>query len=152
MKKISLLILMACWLLGALSWQTPEGLTLNKSWPPPKVDIIGKPLDKNKIQLGRSLFYDPVLSRDSSVSCASCHSPFTAFAHTDHALSHGIGDSIGRRNAPALMNLAWQPIFMWDGAFTDLDKQILFPITHPGEMGEDTNMLRRKLQDISIRY
>jgi len=148
MKKTIILFLLAYWLISAFALQTPGGFTLPAGWPPPMVDFTKNPLDGHKIQLGRTLFYDPILSRDSSVSCASCHSPFTAFAHTDHALSHGIGDSIGRRNAPALMNLAWQSRFMWDGAFTDLDEQILFPITHPGEMGEDTIRLRNKLQNI----
>lgn len=150
MKKALLIILAACWLLSSLSWKTPAGFNVPPGWPAPLVDFSRQPLDEYKIQLGRALFYDPILSLDSSVSCANCHSPFTAFAHTDHALSHGIGDRIGRRNAPALMNLAWQPRFMWDGAFTDLEQQILFPITHPGEMGEDTIRLEHKLQNIQF--
>lgn len=150
MKKVLIIFLATCWLISVLSWKTPGGFNVPPGWPAPLVDFTGQPLDKNKIQLGRMLFYDPLLSRDSSVSCASCHSPFSAFAHTDHALSHGIGDSVGHRNAPALMNLAWQPQFMWDGAFTDLEKQILFPISHPGEMGEDTLRLRIKLQNIQV--
>lgn len=115
-------------------------------WPSPVFDFREHPLQRQKIALGRVLFYDPILSRDSSISCASCHSPYNAFAHTDHALSHGIGDSIGRRNAPALQLLAWQPTFMWDGRFISLDEQSLFPITHPGEMGQDLETLVRKLQ------
>ncbi len=115
-------------------------------WPSSVYDFRQHPLHKEKIVLGRVLFYDPILSLDSSISCASCHSPYNAFAHTDHALSHGIGDSIGRRNAPALQFLAWQPAFMWDGRFLSLDEQSLFPITHPGEMGQDLETLVRKLQ------
>jgi cytochrome c peroxidase len=106
-------------------------------FPKPVYDFRRNPLSAEKVALGRVLFYDPVLSADSSVSCASCHSPYNAFAHTDHDLSHGIGDQIGTRNAPALFNLAWQPVFMWDGAVNHLDVQALAPISHPAEMGED---------------
>ncbi len=98
-----------------------------------------------KVELGRQLFYDPILSQDSTISCASCHSPFNAFAHTDHDLSHGIYDSIGTRNAPALFNLAWHKLFMWDGAINHLDVQALAPISHPGEMAEDISHVVKKL-------
>ncbi len=122
---------------GEKPQQIPQG------WPRPLVDFSR--MDPDEIQLGRLLFYDPILSRDSSISCASCHSPYNAFAHSDHALSHGIGDSIGFRNAPALQLLAWQNRFMWDGRFSSLKEQVLFPITHSGEMGEDTTHLLLKL-------
>jgi cytochrome c peroxidase len=61
-------------------------------------------------------------------------------------LSHGIDDRIGTRNAPALLNLAWQPIFMWDGAINHLDMQSLAPISHPDEMGEKIEHVVEKLQ------
>lgn len=104
-------------------------------FPKPKYDFSKNSLDSSKVELGKTLFYDPVLSRNNTISCASCHSPFSAFAHTDHDLSHGINDEIGTRNAPALFNLAWQSTFMWDGAVNHLDVQALAPITHPKEMG-----------------
>ncbi len=91
--------------------------------------------DSSKIELGRLLFYDAALSRDSSISCSSCHSPYNAFAHTDHDLSHGIDNQIGLRNAPALFNLAWQSVFMWDGAIHHIEVQAAAPISHPKEMG-----------------
>lgn len=97
------------------------------------------------ISLGQMLFYDPILSQDSTIACASCHSPYQAFAHTDHALSHGINDKIGKRNAPALFNLAWQKQFMWDGAIHHLEVQALAPINNPDEMGENTLNVIKKL-------
>ena len=108
-------------------------------FPNPTFDFQKTPLDSTKILLGRILFYDPILSKDNSISCASCHSPYNAFAHTDHDLSHGIYDAIGTRNAPALFNLAWQNEFMWDGAINHIDMQALAPISHPGEMGSSIN-------------
>ena len=90
--------------------------------------------DSNIVALGRTLFHDPILSRDSTIACASCHSQYNSFAHSDHALSHGIEDRIGNRNAPALMNLQWQSSFMWDGASNSLEAQVLAPITNRTEM------------------
>jgi cytochrome c peroxidase len=117
-----------------------------KPWPPKHYQFDMNLPDSNRIYLGRVLFYDPILSRDSSVSCESCHSPYTAFAHTDHALSHGIDDRIGTRNAPALFNLAWQRELMWDGAVNHLDMQALAPITHADEMDEKLPVVLNKLR------
>ena len=116
-------------------------------FPEPSYDFSDNPITPEKIELVRMLFYDPILSKDNSISCASCHSPYNAFAHTDHNLSHGINDSIGTRNAPALFNLAWQKSLMWDGAIHNLDMQALAPISHPGEMGENISNVVRKLKN-----
>jgi cytochrome c peroxidase len=116
-----------------------------KNWPAPVYQFEKNKLTKEKILLGRVLFYDPILSKDSTISCNSCHSPFSAFTHVDHALSHGIHDSVGTRNSPALMNLAWQKHFMWDGAINNLDMQSLAPISHPAEMASSLNEVVVKL-------
>jgi len=116
-----------------------------KHFPKPTYDFTKNPLTSNKILLGRMLFYDPILSRDSSISCTSCHSSFSAFTHIDHDLSHGIGDSMGKRNSSALMNLAWQDKFMWDGAINHLDVQALAPIAHEDEMGSSIQEVVKKL-------
>ena len=117
-----------------------------KGWPRPFYNFKTNSLTKEKIKLGRFLFYDPILSRDSTISCASCHSPYNAFAHSDHALSHGIDDKIGTRNAPALMNLAWQKNFMWDGAVHTLDAQPLAPLHNLLEMDEKIENVILKLR------
>lgn len=124
----------------------PVPLRYPENWPAPAYDFSRNPLTRQGIELGRRLFYDPVLSRDSTVSCASCHLSFTAFTHVDHALSHGIKDRVGKRNSPALMNLAWARHFMWDGAVTQLDFQALAPIEHPAEMD---NTIRNVVQKLS---
>jgi cytochrome c peroxidase len=120
-------------------------LSYPECFPTPKYDFTKNPLSTEKIALGRKLFYDPILSKDNSISCASCHSPFNSFAHTDHDLSHGINDQIGTRNAPALFNLAWQELFMWDGAVNHLDMQALAPISHQKEMGESIQNVVSKI-------
>jgi cytochrome c peroxidase len=116
----------------------------NFEWPSKIYKTDSTHIDKLQF-LGKVLFYDPVLSSDSTTSCSSCHSPFNAFAHTDHALSHGIDNKIGFRNAPALFNLAYQPYFMWDGAINHLDMQSLAPITNPDEMHETIAHVVEKL-------
>ncbi|MEI8054033.1 MAG: cytochrome c peroxidase [Bacteroidota bacterium] len=118
-----------------------------RGWPKPVYDFKSNPYSKEKIELGRSLFYDPLLSVNNSTSCASCHSPYNAFAHTDHQLSHGVFDSIGTRNAPALMNLAWNSDFMWDGSIDNLNDQALTPLSHPSEMGEKIEHVLSKLNN-----
>ena len=124
----------------------------NSEWPSKVYKTDSIHIDELQF-LGKVLFYDPALSLDSSTSCSSCHSPYNAFAHTDHALSHGIDNKIGFRNAPALFNLAYQPYFMWDGAINHLDIQSLAPITNPEEMHESITHIVEKLnQQKFYRY
>ncbi|MDI1355848.1 MAG: cytochrome c peroxidase [bacterium] len=144
------LILFLCLVSFAFLTTDKSHFEIPKNWPKPLYDFSKNPLSENKIRLGRALFYDPILSRDNTISCASCHSQFTAFAHVDHDLSHGINDQIGTRNAPALMNLAWQSSFMWDGAINHLDMQALAPISNPLEMDEKIEHVVSKLQHSNI--
>ncbi|MBM3451653.1 MAG: c-type cytochrome [Bacteroidetes bacterium] len=110
------------------------GFEIPKGWPDPLYYFKGNEFTEDKFQLGRKLFYDPILSRDSSISCSSCHVSFSAFAHTDHALSHGIDGRVGRRNAPALINMAWNPYFHWDGSLGNIERQSMEPIRNHNEM------------------
>lgn len=121
-------------------------LIVPSNFPKPVYEFSKNPLSENKIQLGRALFYDPILSRNNMISCASCHSQFSAFTHVDHALSHGIEDKIGFRNSPAIMNLAWQKTFMRDGAVNHLDVQALSPISNPVEMDMNISQVVSRLQ------
>jgi len=121
-----------------------------ESWPEANYNFAANPLSKEKMLLGRALFYDPILSANNQISCASCHSQYTAFTHVDHQLSHGVFDSIGTRNAPALMNLAWHKSYMWDGAIRNLDMQSLAPISHPDEMGSSIEAVVHRLNQSPI--
>ena len=120
------------------------------SWPKPEYDFAERPLSYNIVQLGRKLFYDPILSKDSTISCSSCHLSYTAFTHVDHPVSHGINDSMGTRNAPVLINLAWNKLLMWDGAINHIEVQAMAPITHPLEMGESFPHVLSKLKRHSL--
>ncbi len=150
MKNKLLFLVMTGFLLVAFNIVREELFSIPKNWPKPQYDFSRNPLEAEKIELGRTLFYDPILSKNNTISCASCHSQYTAFAHVDHSLSHGIEDKIGTRNSPALMNLAWQKTFMWDGAINHLDMQALAPISNPSEMGEKIENVTSKLQQSKI--
>jgi cytochrome c peroxidase len=90
------------------------------------------PLTPERVALGRRLFFEPLLSRDGSVSCASCHDPQRAF--TDgRALPRGVGERIGRRSSPALVNRAWGRTHFWDGRASRLEEQALEPFADPDE-------------------
>lgn len=150
MKKYWVAISLTGFFLTAFVSSQTHLFEVPKNWPAPQYDFTSNPLTNEKIELGRALFYDPILSKDNTISCASCHSPFHAFTHVDHDLSHGIEDRIGTRNSPALMNLAWSKSFMWDGAIHHLDVQALAPISHPDEMGETIANVVSKLQSSTL--
>ncbi len=117
-----------------------------KGFPQPFYDIKKNIPTPAGFVLGRKLFYDPILSKDSSISCGFCHQRIAGFAHIDHALSHGINGLIGKRNVPPLENLAWNNSFMWDGRVNHLEVQPLAPITNPIEMNETIQNVIKKLQ------
>lgn len=136
---------------GIVSFKSIEPLfVIPKGWPKPTYDFDNNQLTPEKINIGRALFYDNLLSKDTTTSCASCHLSYTAFAHTDHALSHGINNRIGKRNAPALFNLAWSKKLMWDGAINHLDAQALAPIHNKDEMDETITHVVDKLNESSL--
>jgi cytochrome c peroxidase len=140
MTKISTLLIITILFVLLCSSRLEKNL-LPSYFPKPRYDFVSNPLKKDIITLGRRLFYDPILSKNNTLSCASCHSPYNAFAHVDHELSHGIYDRIGIRNAPALFNLAWAPYFMLDGAIHHLDMQALAPLSDSNEMNNSIEMV-----------
>ncbi|APR80358.1 Cytochrome c551 peroxidase [Minicystis rosea] len=92
-------------------------------------------LDARRIALGKKLYFDPRLSRDGTVACATCHDVSRGF--TDRrAASEGIGGKVGRRNAPTTMNAVFFQTQFWDGRAGSLEEQAKLPITNPIEMGQ----------------
>jgi len=120
--------------------------TIPKGFPKPTYSFTGNKLSPDKFILGRTLFYDPMLSKDGTVSCGTCHQQFAAFAHIDHKLSHGIYGLIGTRNVPPLQNLLWSNTYMWDGGVSSIEFQPINPITNPIEMNESMANVILKLQ------
>lgn len=99
-------------------------------------DSEDNPLNEAKWELGRHLFFDTRLSADGQVSCASCHAPELAFADS-LPTSFGSDFVSGVRNAPALMNLSWQPRFHREGGIPSLEAQVLAPVQDPLEFNRD---------------
>lgn len=152
-KRRAILFLVAFVCLFLFSWKSSDYkyFFVPKGWPKPVYDFKNNPFTERGFELGRKLFYDPILSRDSTISCASCHLQYTGFAHTDHALSHGIEGRIGTRNAMPIMNLAWTKLFHWDGGVISLEIQPINPITNPLEMDNTLVNVLGKLNS-SKRY
>lgn len=89
-------------------------------------------------ELGKALFFDPVLSKDSTVSCASCHNPSLAFSD-NVAFSKGVEKKLGTRNSPTLTNIGFHPYFTREGGVPSLEMQVLVPIQEHNEF--DFNIL-----------
>lgn len=115
-------------------------------FPEPTYRLADNPVTTDGFALGKVLFYDGLLSRDGTISCASCHIQANAFTHHGHDVSHGINDRLGTRNSPPIQNLAWSTSFFWDGGVHDLDLQPIAPIENPVEMDDKMNNVIDKLQ------
>ncbi|NLR57121.1 cytochrome-c peroxidase [Chitinophaga polysaccharea] len=124
----------------------PYFLQLPSHFPRPAYDFSRNPLTKPGVALGRFMFYDYRLSKDSTVSCGFCHQQFAAFGHFDHALAHGVAGQQGMRSVPTLFNMIWQKAFMWDGGVNHLEIQPLTPLTDRNEMAMDLKELLQKMQ------
>ncbi|NOT37649.1 MAG: cytochrome C peroxidase [Saprospiraceae bacterium] len=120
-------------------------ITYPDSFPVPS-DDISNPRTKAGVQLGRHLFYDPILSLDSSISCSSCHNPKLAF--TDgKAFSPGVGGTLGNRSSMSLLNIVYftNGLF-WDGRSPNLIDQAKQPVENPVEMHENWGNVEQKLR------
>jgi len=102
------------------------------------------PLTYERVKLGKMLFYEKALSRDSSISCATCHPQSRAFAD-DEAVSLGIKDRMGFRNVPVLGNIGYHPYFFREGGSPSLEAQVLGPICNFDEMGFNARELIERL-------
>ncbi|MCU0437184.1 MAG: cytochrome-c peroxidase [Raineya sp.] len=140
---VGILILGAC----KQQPQEPQIQFQNPSnFPEPHYNLSRNPVTTEGFKLGKMLFFDSILSRDGTISCGSCHIQSSAFTQHGHDLSHGIDDQLTLRNAPPIMNLAWQKEFFWDGGVFDLDLFALAPIEAHNEMDESIANVLNKLR------
>ncbi len=112
---------------------TPYLIEIPKGFP----DMIipdDNPMTVEGLELGKKLFYDPILSADNTQSCGSCHAQEFAFTDNGKRFSEGIDGSIGTRNSMNLINAAWMPDLFWDGRSSNLEEQALEPVPNPIEM------------------
>jgi cytochrome c peroxidase len=120
-------LLFAATLAGAEKLPVPAGL--DEYLPVPEAN----PLTREKVALGRKLFFDTRLSRDNTVSCATCHDPDHAFTDS-RPLAVGIGGRVGNRRVPRIANRVYGALFFWDGRAATLEEQVIQPISNPREM------------------
>ncbi len=126
---------------------TPTAFTLEVPdfMPRPILDETN-PLTEEGIELGRRLFYDKIMGRDSAIACADCHRQELAF--TDgRALAIGVDGREGTRSAMSIVNLAFNPNgFNWDGAAPQLWEQAIHPVENMLEMDEDWERVLQRLR------
>jgi cytochrome c peroxidase len=104
------------------------------------------PITPEKVELGRLLFFDPILSADRTVSCASCHRPEFGFGDTLR-VSAGIDGRFGHRNSPTLLNRVFGRRFFWDGRATTLEQAVLMPVADTLEMALPLEDLVERVSD-----
>jgi cytochrome c peroxidase len=127
---------------------TPYRFRLKAGFPLPPLPL-DYPLTEERVELGRRLFNDKALSRDDTISCASCHAAGQAFTDA-RRFSVGIDGQVGRRQAMPLVNLAWKSRFFWDGRASSLREQALIPIQDATEMHESLENVCEKLAADSL--
>lgn len=124
-----------------------------RTWAPPHGPLGPVPIPSDnppseaKVALGRQLFFDPRLSADHTVSCATCHAPEDAWAN-HNMVDIGVGGRTGTRNSGTVLNAAYMKFQFWDGRATSLEEQALGPIHNPVEMGETLQHVVLKLKAI----
>lgn len=107
------------------------------------------PFTREGVLLGKKLFYDPVLSGNNKISCATCHQLQKAFTDGFDLSTKGISGNALHRNAPTLQNLAWYKGWFWDGGAKDIESLNFGPIKHKDEMGQDLDELVSELKNKS---
>jgi cytochrome c peroxidase len=122
------------------AWLGVQPTVLRPTWVSPTFWAAILPQDNalptpQQVALGRRLFFEPRLSRDGTVTCATCHDTSRGF--TDRrSLFEGVGNQIGRRNSPTVLNALFFSDQFWDGRAASLEEQAKLPITNPIEMGQ----------------
>jgi cytochrome c peroxidase len=111
---------------------TPYELEVPFFFPEPNIPSYN-PLTEEGVELGRHLFWEKSLSRNNTVSCGSCHFPAASFSDNAN-FSVGLYGDLTRRNSMALVNMAWNTSFFWDGRAMTLEEQLLEPVPNPIEM------------------
>lgn len=146
--KIRSLVMLACTVFSVHASLADDVITRSDYQRPEAIPApVSNPLTEEKTTLGKTLFFDPRLSREKDMSCATCHSP-------DHRWSDGRIVPLGSeelkqpRRSPTVMNSAWLKALMWDGRANSLEAQAVLPITTQHEMNYNMQELVQRLGEI----
>ncbi|HEY4979906.1 MAG TPA: cytochrome c peroxidase [Candidatus Acidoferrum sp.] len=112
---------------------------------PPVPMPADNPLTEETIALGRRLYYDPALSVDGTISCASCHAPRFSFSD-NRPFSEGVGGKLGTRHSPTVINSAYNSLQFWDGRAASLEEQAKGPMENPVEMAHSLDGVVKRVQ------
>ena len=136
-----------------------------QTWPKANVDAgpaknfkdIGKlasvdfpksnPFSKEKVLLGKMLFFDPRLSLSRQIACASCHDPELGWGDGKH-LAYGHNRQNGKRNSMTILNTGYYDRLFWDGRASSLENQVQFPVQDQAEMAQGLNAMVRNVKKI----
>lgn len=122
---------------------TPVEIKAPLGLPPVPIPADNPPTVET-IALGRRLYYDPILSADKTISCASCHGAANGFAD-NKPFSEGVGKKLGGRNSPPVANAAYFNVQFWDGRAPSLEKQAEGPVANPVEMAATLPQVEERL-------
>jgi len=114
---------------------------------PPVLEPANNPTTKEKVELGKTLFFDPKLSGSGQFSCASCHDPDLAWAD-GRTVSFGHERLAGKRNAPSVMNAAYAKSLFWDGRAASLEEQAVSPIVASAEMNAEADVAVKQIAGV----
>lgn len=152
MKYIGLLLIISITIISCNKEEsTPSKyrLELPSYFPQPEYEFEVNQLTNDGFLLGKKLFFDPKLSKDGTISCASCHAPQNFFVDLNVPISFGVDGKQGNRNAPSLVNLIWNKSFMWDGGVNHIEISALPALTDSNEMAETISSIIDKLNNDS---
>ncbi len=128
---------------AALPITAPVQIPAPLGLPPVPIPVDNQPTAET-IALGRKLFYDPTLSVDNTIACASCHAPASGFAD-GKPVAEGVNGQKGGRSAPTIFNAAYYTTQFWDGRSPNLEDQAAGPPQNPIEMGHTLDGVEEKL-------
>lgn len=148
MRRVGFILVLLSLLI--LSFSSKFTLTPYKFPEPkffPKMPVAANnPVTVEGANLGKYLFYDPILSSDNTMSCSSCHNQKAAFSDSPNSFSKGRNGAMMKRNTMALFNLAWYPAFFWDGRASSIEEQVFHPVREYNEMNLDWKIAAKRLE------
>lgn len=131
-----------------VSAQNGTAMTIEPPLGLPPVPIpADNPMTKEKVELGKILFFDKRFSKDQTLSCATCHIPEHGYAEPE-PVSKGIKNQLGPINAPPVINSAYATSMFWDGRMKTLEEQAAGPVGNPIEMGSDIDDVVKEINKV----